>query len=173
MSTLKLENKPPKTKKRAISSRKFFKDSSSQKQIGLPLSRSVQTLFERKRARASEKPFILLRSKREDGPFAAHATARCIRENFLCENRTRSGKKKVQKNWREREIDFGLRVPVSFKDSLSLFLSSGSGNKNKKHGRVRCVYRVVVFLLRSFLFGSRKIVRSSRGEGSENQKRGF
>ena len=54
--------------------------------------------------------------------------------------------------------------PVSFKDSLSLFLSSGSGNKNKKHGRVRCVYRVVVFLLRSLLFGSRKIVRSSRGE---------
>lgn len=100
-------------------------------------------------------------------PRVAHARI------FLCENRTRREKKKFQKNWREREIDFGLRVPVSFKDSLSLFLSSGSGNKNKKHGRVRCVYRVVVFLLRSLLFGSRKIVRSSRGERFRKPKARF
>jgi len=82
----------------------------------------VQTLFERKRARASEKPSILLRSKREDGPFAAHATARCTRENFFfVKTALVTGKKKVQKNWREREIDFGLRVPRLFQRlSLSL-----------------------------------------------------
>jgi hypothetical protein len=59
------------------------------------------------------------------------------------------------------------------KFTLSL-LSSGSGNKNKKHGRVRCVYRVVVFPPRSFMLGSRKIVRSTpreRRRFKENQKR--
>ena len=60
------------------------------------------------------------------------------------------------------------------KFTLSL-LSSGSGNKNKKHGRVRCVYRVVVvFPPRSFPLGSRKIVRSTpreRRRFKENQKR--
>lgn len=84
----------------------------------------------RERARASEKPLILLRSKSEGGPFAAHATARCTRENFLCENRTRR-KKKFFKRIGEREIDFGLRVPVSSKDSLS-FKLGGAGTKIKK-----------------------------------------
>ncbi len=59
------------------------------------------------------------------------------------------------------------------KFTLSL-LSSGSGNKNKKHGRVRRVYRVVVFPPRSFPLGSRKIVRSTpreRRRFKENQKR--
>ena len=90
-------------------------------------------------------------------PRVAHARI------FLCENRTRHWEKKSSKEL-ERERDrFWSSGPRLFQ-RLSLCLSSGSGNKNKKHGRVRCVYRVVVFLLRSLLFGSRKIVRSSRGE---------
>lgn len=128
-------------------------------------------MSERERERARSHLFFFVRSARTDHllrtrPRVAHARI------FLCENRTRREKKKFQKNWREREIDFGLRVPRLFQ-RLSLCLSSGSGNKNKKHGRVRCVYRVVVFLLRSFLFGSRKIVRSSRGERFRKPKARF
>ena len=88
-----------------------------------PFSRSVQTRLSDKERERARSHLILLRSKREDGPFAAHATARCTRENFLRENRTRR-KKKFQKNWRERERDrfWSSGPPVSF---LSLSFKLG------------------------------------------------
>ena len=82
-------------------------------------ARCRHCLSERERERARSHLFFFVRSARTDHLLRTRPRVAHARIFSLWKPHSSLGKKKF-KRIGEREIDFGLRVPVSFKDSLSV-----------------------------------------------------